>query len=105
MQKIDANLFDEIVYDDGEPCLVMFHRKTCHVCQSVKPMLEELEAEFEGKFGFYDVDVEEQKELFQRFSLKGVPQVLFFDDGELVDKLAGGKEEEDYIEKIESIVG
>lgn len=105
MQKLDANLFEEIIYDDGEPCCVVFSRKTCHVCQAIKPKLEELEEDYEGKFSFYTVDVEEQKDLFQRFSLKGVPQVLFFNDGEYVGKMAGEKDIEDYEEKIEDILG
>lgn len=104
MQKLDATLFDEIIYDDAESCLVIFSRKSCHVCQSIKPILEDLEQEYEGRFGFYQVDVEEQKDLFNRFSLKGVPQVLFFADGEYVKKIGGQKEEEDYIEQIESML-
>lgn len=105
MEKLNDQTFEEIVYDDGEPCLVIFSRKSCHVCQAVHPKLEELAEEYEGKFGFYHVDVEEEKNLFNRFSLKGVPQVLFFNDGEYVGKLAGEKEIEDYEEKIEEIIG
>lgn len=105
MQKLTADLFEEIIYDDGEPCLVVFSRQSCHVCQEVKPILEEMAPEYEGKFGFYQVDIEEEKDLFQRFSLKGVPQVLFFNDGEFLGKFAGKKEEEEYADKIAEIIG
>lgn len=105
MQKLDSSLFEEIIYDDGEACLVEFTRKTCHVCQSVKPKLEELEEDYAGKFNFYMVDVEEQPGLFSRFSLKGVPQVLFFNDGEFLGKMAGEKDIEEYEAKIEEIIG
>ena len=105
MEKLNDQTFEEVVYDDGEPCLVIFSRKSCHVCQAVHPKLEELAEQYEGKFGFYHVDVEEEKNLFNRFSLKGVPQVLFFNDGEYVGKLAGEKEIEDYEEKIKEIIG
>ncbi len=107
MKKLDGAKFDEIIYDDGDPCLVMFTRKSCHVCQQVHPKLEELAADedYKGKFGFYEVDVEEQGDLFQRFSLKGVPQVLFFNDGEYVGKMAGEKDIDEYADKIEEIVG
>lgn len=105
MEKLNTSSFEEIVYDDGEACLVLFSRKSCHVCQQVHPKLEEIAEDYTGKFGFYTVDVEEERELFQRFSLKGVPQVLFFNDGEYVGKMAGEKEIEEYEEKIESIIG
>lgn len=105
MEKLNSSAFDEVVYDEGEACLVMFSRKTCHVCEQVHPKLEELEEDYKGRFGFYTVDVEEEKNLFNRFSLKGVPQVLFFNDGDFVGKMAGEKEIEEYEEKIESIIG
>lgn len=105
MQKLNTELFEEIVYDEGEPCVVVFSRQSCHVCQEVKPMLEEIVKEYQGKVSLYYVDVEEDKGLFQKFSLKGVPQVLFFKDGELLAKLAGKKEDEEYKEKIDEMIG
>ena len=65
-----------------------------------------IEEEYAGKdFGFYHVDIEAEKDLFNRFSLKGVPQVLFFNEGEFLGKFAGKKEEEDYTNKIDEILG
>ncbi len=106
MENLNAVEFDEKVFDDGEKCLVLFSRKDCHVCKEVHPMLEEIEEDYEdSEFGFYHIDVDEQKDLFQRFALKGVPQVLFFDDGELVGKLAGKQDEDEYTDKIDEIIG
>ncbi|HBP65099.1 MAG TPA: thioredoxin [Desulfosporosinus sp.] len=105
LQQLNSNRFEEIIYDDCEPCLVIFTRKTCHVCKEVVPMLEELRPQYEGKFGFHYVDVEEDKNLSQRFSLKGVPQILFFNEGEYKGKLAGKIEEEEIEEKIAEVLG
>ena len=106
MKDLTAANFDEVIYDDCEPCLVLFSRKTCHVCKEVHPMLEEIEQDYEGKdFHFYHVDVEEQSGLFGRFALKGVPQVLFFKDGEFAGKITGKKDEEEYTDKIDEIIG
>lgn len=105
MRSLDSNTFEEIIYDEGEACLVMFSRKSCHVCQAVKPVLEELLPEYEGKFEMYHVDIEEQRDLFQRFSLKGVPQLLFFKDGEYQGKMAGQVAEEQVEEKIAEVLG
>ncbi|AQS58087.1 thioredoxin family protein [Desulforamulus ferrireducens] len=105
LQQLNANRFEEIIYDECEPCLVLFSRKDCHVCQEVAPMLAELKPQYEGKFGFYYVDVEEDRELFKRFSLKGVPQILFFNEGEYQGKLAGQVEEDEVEEKIAEVLG
>lgn len=103
LQPLDSNNFDEIIYDNGEPSLVIFSRKDCTVCQDVVPILEDLQAKYNDKYQFYYVDVEEQKNLFQRFSLKGVPQILFFKDGEYRGKLAGHLEDEEVEEKIAEV--
>lgn len=105
LKQLNSNLFEEIVYDKGESCLVIFSRKTCHVCHEVVPVLEELAPKYDGKFGFYYVDVEEDKALYQRFSLKGVPQILFFDNGEYQGKMAGNVENEEVEDKIAEVIG
>lgn len=104
LQNLDSNRFEEVVYNIGEPCLVIFSRKTCHVCQGVVPILEDMQQQYEGKFGFYYIDVEDQKELFQSFSLKGVPQILFFKDGEYQGKLTGTVEDEQVADKITDVL-
>jgi Thioredoxin domain-containing protein len=102
--QLNSNRFEEVIYNNGEPCLVIFSRKSCHVCQIVVPVLEDLQPQFEGKYGFYYVDVEEDKALYQKFSLKGVPQILFFKDGEYQGKLTGKVEEEDVEERIADVL-
>lgn len=64
------------------------------------PVLEELQPKYEGKFWFYYVDIEENTNLFQRFALKGVPQILYFNGGEFHGKQAGHIEEDKIEEKI-----
>lgn len=105
LQQLSSNQFEEIIYDNGEPCLVIFTRQNCHVCKEVIPMLEDLQPQYEGKFGFYSVDVEEDKNLSQRFPLKGVPSILFFNEGALQGKLAGNVEDEEVEEKIAEVLG
>lgn len=100
LPQLNAKSFENKIYDSGEACLVVFSRKSCHVCKEVVPIVEELEPKYKSKFGFYYVDVEEDKSLFQSLSLKGVPQILFFRNGEYQGKLSGQVEEEDIEEKI-----
>lgn len=104
LSQLNQKRFEEIIYDKGEACLVVFSRKDCHVCQALIPVVEEMQPNYEGKFGFYYVDVEEDKPLYQSFSLKGVPQILFFKEGEYQGKLAGKIEEEQIEENIDEIL-
>ena len=99
MKKLNSVAFEEYVENDGETCLVIFSRKTCHVCQAVHAILDDLEQDYKGKMPFYEVDVEEEQGLFEKMMMKGVPQVVIFDNGEPVEKLAGSHEEDDYIDE------
>jgi thioredoxin 1 len=100
LKQLRAHTFEEIIYDKEEPCLVIFFRKDCHVCKRVIPVLEELQPNYEDRFGFYSVDVEEDTGLQQRFSLKGVPQILYFKVGDFRGKQVGEVDEEKIEEKI-----
>lgn len=104
LKSLDAKAFDEIIYDNAESCLVVFSRKNCHVCAAVVPMVEEISEKYKDKLWFYRVDVEEQRALFNRFSFRGVPQLVFFKDGEYHCKLAGNVEEEELEEKLDEIL-
>lgn len=104
LEKLNADQFEKHIYDNEEQCLVMFSRKTCHVCQGVISVLEDMQQQFMDKFAFYYVDVEEDKDLFQRFSLKGVPQLLFFKEGEFQGKLAGAVDEDKVMDKITEVI-
>ncbi len=103
LQQLNAAAFEEMIYDKEKPCLVVFSRKNCHVCKQVVPLLEELQPKYEGAFGCYDVDIEENVDFFQRFSLKGVPQILYFSKGEFQGKQAGLVDEEKVEEKIAAV--
>lgn len=48
MKKLDGPSFEEAIYDDAEPCLVIFSRQSCHVCQQVHPKIEELSEDEKG---------------------------------------------------------
>jgi len=104
LKSLNAATFEEIIYDNCENCLVVFSRKTCHVCAEVVPMVEEVAEMYKDKLGFYYVDVEKEKGLYNRFSLRGVPQLLFFKDGEYQGKLSGEVEEEQLEEKIAEVL-
>ena len=105
MKKLNSVAFEEYVENDGETCLVIFSRKSCHVCQGVHAVLEDLEGDYKGKMPFYEVDVEEEPALFEKMMMKGVPQVVIFDNGDPVEKLAVNHEEDDYIDAIEKYIG
>ncbi len=103
MKKLSAIEFEELIIEEEQKAAVLFSRKTCHVCQAVHPLIEEMEQDYPG-IKFYSVDVEEESNLFMKYGGKGVPQLITFCHGEIVDRLAGQHEEDEYAEQIEKII-
>lgn len=104
LTQLNVSSFDKKIYDDKEACLVIFSKKNCPVCQGVIPNLEKLSDKYRDKFAFYYVDAVENISLLQRFSLRGVPQVLFFHGGEYQGRLSGVVEDAQIEEKIMEIL-
>jgi len=59
------------------PCLIDFYANWCQPCKMVAPVLEELQAEYQGKLNIYKVDTEDQQELAAIFGVKSIPSLLF----------------------------
>lgn len=99
MNRLNQEEFDELIYDNEEAAVIFFHKEGCSVCSEVSGKLEGLIENY--NLTFAGVDAIEERELFSRFGLRGVPQVLFFRDGRLLRTLAGRKDTSDYLMGIE----
>lgn len=83
----DAN-FDEIIASD-QPVMIDFWAEWCGPCKMIGPIVEELAGEFEGKAVIGKLDVQENSQIPARFGVRNIPTLLFFKNGQLVDKQVG----------------
>lgn len=101
-QRLTAEDFDTHIFDNGTPSLVFFAAKRCEICKELLPIMEELVDDYSGKLHVYFVDVDEYVELHKRFRLRGIPQLLIFNHGELKNRVGGLHEKEEITEVIDS---
>ena len=109
---IDTNIFkinseadfSRKVLDSDKPVIVKFETDWCGACKTMAPVFEKSADEFVGKMKFTQVDADKQKELAQRYEIKGVPTFIFFKDGKIVEKIEGGMDEDDFVNKIKEII-
>jgi putative thioredoxin len=71
------------------PVLVDFWAEWCGPCRTLKPLLEKLATEYGGRFLLAKVNSDQNQELSARYSVRGIPNVKAFHNGQLVDEFTG----------------
>ena len=99
----DSN-FKEIVINSDKPVLVDFWAPWCGPCRMIAPIVDELAAEYEGKAVIAKCDVDNSSEVPVKFGIRNIPTLLFFKNGEVVDKIVGSTSKANIIAKINSLI-
>ena len=102
LEITDSN-FQEILAE-GKPVVMDFWAPWCGPCKVVGPIIDELATEYEGKVIIGKCDVDENGDVAAEYGIRNIPTVLFFKNGELVDKQVGSAPKSAYVAKIEAIL-
>jgi thioredoxin 1 len=86
------------------PLVVDFWATWCGPCRMVGPIISELAEKYDGKIVVGKCDIEEAEELAVEYSIRNIPTILFFKDGEVVDKLVGAQSKQKFEEKFEALL-
>ncbi|MDE0960808.1 MAG: thioredoxin [Planctomycetota bacterium] len=83
-----------------------FYATWCGPCKTIAPLVEQLADEYAAKgVKVGKVDIEQAQDLAVKYSIQGVPTLLFFKDGEVVDRMTGAHPKPKIEEKLSSISG
>lgn len=103
IELTDAN-FEEQVMKSDKPVLVDFWAVWCGPCRMVGPVVEELSKEYDGKAVIGKVDVDNNPETAARFGIRNIPTLLFFKNGEIVDKQVGAAPKPVFAQKLDALM-
>lgn len=103
LEITDAN-FEELVLKSDKPVLLDFWAVWCGPCRMVGPLVEEISNEYEGKAVVGKVDVDSNPAVSAKFGIRNIPTILFFKNGEIVDKQVGAVPKQTIADKLEAIL-
>jgi thioredoxin 1 len=103
VQITDQN-FEEEVLNSDLPTEVDFWAPWCGPCKMVIPIYEKLSEEYEGKFKFCMINVDENQRTAAQYQIMSIPMQMFFNDGEKVDEILGAVPEHAIRTMVEDII-
>jgi len=102
LEFTDENIKEFI--NSGKPVIIDFWAEWCGPCRMVGPVVEELAKEYDGKVIVGKMDVDNNVDTPNEYGIRNIPTILFFKDGQLVDKQVGATQKSALVAKVEALL-
>jgi len=103
-KEFTTSNFKEEVLNSKHPVLVDFWAEWCGPCRMITPIIEELHEDFKDKAVIGKVNVDSESEISSEYGITSIPTLLFFKDGQIVDKHIGSASKSQLEEKLNSLI-
>jgi thioredoxin reductase (NADPH) len=92
----------KLFHESDRLIMVKYVSPTCGPCHTLKPILNKVADEYEGKIHFVEIDIAAEPDIAQNAQVTGTPTVQFFKDKELVKEMKGVKQKSEFRQVIDS---
>jgi thioredoxin 1 len=101
---VNDTQFDSEVLKSDLPVVVDFWAEWCGPCKVLSPVVDELATEMQGKVKIVKVNIDEAPEAPTKYGVRGIPTLMIFKNGQVVDTRVGGMPKSQLSEWIEGAV-
>jgi thioredoxin 1 len=99
----DAN-FESEVLKNKKPVLVDFWAPWCGPCQMMGPIIEEVAKDMGEKAAIGKLNVDENQVAAEKYGVSSIPTIIFFKNGEEVERMIGVRGKDELIKKLEELI-
>jgi len=99
----DASFEEEVINSDV-PVVVDLWAEWCGPCRMIGPIIEEMSTEYEGRAKMVKVDIDSNPGIPSKHGVRNIPTVLFFKNGEVVDKQVGAVPKAVLAKKLDALL-
>ncbi|MCC7496175.1 MAG: thioredoxin [Bryobacterales bacterium] len=96
--------FDQEVINSDVPVLVDFWAEWCGPCRMMAPTVDAIASEYQGKLKVGKVDVDANGGTAMRYNIRGIPTLLLFKSGEIIDQRVGAIGKSEVVKMLEGHV-
>jgi thioredoxin 1 len=96
--------FERYMAEADKPVMVDFYADWCGPCRRLAPTIEKLAKEYDGRAVIAKINVDKLGGLAREFGIRGIPAVLFFQDGREVHRLIGGQPKRAYEQVLDDLI-
>tara|TARA_Y100001954_G_C15655522_1_gene524901 strand:+ start:380 stop:727 length:348 start_codon:yes stop_codon:yes gene_type:complete len=102
IKNLNLDNFDSEIENNKLPVLVDFWAEWCGPCKMLGPILEEISSELADSLQVVKVNLDANQDLAMKFSIRSIPTLLLFKEGELIDTKVGLLSKNDLLEWVKS---
>lgn len=96
--------FEQEVLQSPMPVVMDVWAPWCGPCRMIAPVIEDLAKEFAGRAKMVKLNSDENQRIPMQYHIQGIPTLLFFKNGQLVDNIIGAVPKSHILQKLEQIV-
>jgi len=100
IKELNAKSFDDFI-SEGDS-VIDFWAEWCGPCKMLNPIVEEIANEMKGKVKFGKINIEDNQEIAEKWDVMSIPTLIFFKDGEQVERNSGFIEKKELSKLIKS---
>lgn len=100
--NLSTDNFKSVIANSAVPVLVDFWAPWCGPCKAIAPILEELAEEYTDKLRVAKVNIDDNDTLAAEYSIRAIPTMLLFKNGQVVDQFVGMIPKATLAEKIKA---